>query len=144
VPKKVERIVVLQMPFPSIIYALDGSGKRVVGMHPTAKKALEEGILAELAPEYKEVSTAFVKEGFKVNIEELIKLKPDVVFQWDTEPEEIDKIERAGIPVVALHVRGTTLEDVEGWSYNGQDIRSRGSGPTVHRLSSPGIRRDKG
>jgi len=38
VPKKVERIVVLQMPFPSIIYALDGSGKRVVGMHPQPRK----------------------------------------------------------------------------------------------------------
>ncbi|MEN6325407.1 MAG: ABC transporter substrate-binding protein [Syntrophomonas sp.] len=113
IPNKVERIVTLPMPLPSIIYAVDGNGSKVVGMHPTSAKALNTGILATLAPELKKVPTSFVQEGFTVNIEELLKLKPDVVIQWGTEEKEIKKMEAAGIPVIAL-TQGTQ-DDLEGW-----------------------------
>jgi len=113
IPARVNRIVVLPMPLPSIIYALDGSGKKVVGMHPTARDAVEKSLLGDLAPELKNVTTSFVKKEFTVNLEELLKLQPDVVFQWDHQKEEIEKIEKAGIPVIAIHYG--SQEDLEGW-----------------------------
>ncbi|MCL6447068.1 MAG: ABC transporter substrate-binding protein [Armatimonadetes bacterium] len=113
IPARVDRIVVLPMPLPSIIYALDGGGEKVVGMHPTARAAVEKSLLGTLALELKDIPTSFVKQEFTVNLEELLKLQPDVVFQWDHQKEEIEKIEKAGIPVIAI--RYGTQEDLEGW-----------------------------
>lgn len=113
IPAEIQRIVTLPIPMPSILYAVDGSGDRIVGMHPKSKIAVKSSMLAVMAPELMEDSVDFVKEGFTVNIEELMKLQPDVVFQWAHQPEEIEKIENAGIPVIA--VKYGTQEDLEGW-----------------------------
>jgi len=113
VPGEINRIVTLPIPLPSMIVAVDGNGKRIVGMHPKSKSAVEESTLKNISPELMNVSTAFVQEGFTVNIEELVKLQPDVVFQWKHQPEEIEKIENAGIPVIALQYG--TQQDLEAW-----------------------------
>lgn len=48
-----------------------------------------------------------------MNIEELLKLKPDVVFQWTSQPESIEAMEAAGLKVVALQYGG--IEDLKTW-----------------------------
>ena len=113
IPKDVERIVVLPIPFHAVFYAIAGSGEKIVGMHPTSMIHLKCSILSVMAPEMKKASTKFVKSGFEVNIEELLKLKPDVVFQWAWMNKEIEKMERVGIPVIA--VKYGTQEYLEGW-----------------------------
>ncbi|HEY8393385.1 MAG TPA: ABC transporter substrate-binding protein [Thermaerobacter sp.] len=114
VPAQVNRIVLLPMPMPSVVFALDGSGRRIAGMHPTAMKAFKESVLRQFDPSLEQrASTAFVQEGFVVNLEELLKLKPDVVIQWDSEKAEIEKMERAGIPVLAIHLG--KQDSLEGW-----------------------------
>ena len=102
VPMQIHKIAVVPIPWASVIYAIDGTGERIAGMHPSARKAMEGSVLDILAPELKGVSTAFIKGGFAVNTEELIKLEPDVVIQWDDQQEEIKKMENAGIPVIAI------------------------------------------
>ncbi|RKQ88440.1 ABC transporter substrate-binding protein [Brockia lithotrophica] len=113
VPADVRRIVLLPMPMPSVIFAIDGGGGRIVGMHPTAMKAYRESTLKDIDPALAQVPTNFVQEGFTVNLEELLKLRPDVVIQWDDQKPEIEKMERAGLPVLAIH--HGTQEDLEGW-----------------------------
>ena len=103
VPKDVKRIVSVPVVYPPMIYAIDGTGKRIVGMHPMTKGAVKNSVLSIMAPELLEVSTGFVKGGFKVNIEELVKLKPEVVLQKRSEKQEIEKIEAVGIPVIVTH-----------------------------------------
>ena len=101
VPKDPKRIVSIPVVLPPLLFAVDGSGERIKGMHPVTKTAIENSVLARMAPEYLSVPTGFVKGGFKVNIEELMKLDPDLVFQISPEKREIEKIEAAGIPVLA-------------------------------------------
>jgi iron complex transport system substrate-binding protein len=113
VPRDVQRIVTLPVPFPAVFYAVAGSGEKIVGMHPTSMSAVESSILGVMAPELLEANTSFVKTGFEVNIEELIKLEPDVVFQWASQPKEIEKMEAVGIPVIALNYGGQ--EELDGW-----------------------------
>lgn len=114
VPVPVRRIVLLPMPMPTVIYAIDGGGERIVGMHPTAMSAFRESVLREFSPGLEErAATSFVQQGFTVNLEELLKLRPDVVIQWDHQRPEIEKLERAGIPVVAIRVG--TQEDLQEW-----------------------------
>jgi iron complex transport system substrate-binding protein len=102
IPSQVHRIAVVPIPWASVIYTIDGSGKNIVGMNPSAKQILNKSILKTLAPEFSTVSTDFTNAGFTVNLEELLKLKPDLVIQWDYMDGEIKKIEDAGIPVVTI------------------------------------------
>lgn len=112
-PAEINRIVTLPIPMPSIIYAVDGTGEKIVGMHPKSMTAVKDSTLNILAPELKEVSTNFVESGFVVNIEELLKLEPDLVFQWAHQEKEIKKMENAGLTVIG--VKYGTQDDLEVW-----------------------------
>lgn len=114
IPKDVRRIVCVPVVLPPLIYAIDGTGERVVGMHPVTMSAVENSVLSIMAPELLNASTGFVAGGFKVNVEELLKLEPDVVFEIRTEMEEIEKMEAVGLPVLATH-GGGLQENLEFW-----------------------------
>ncbi len=101
VPAQPTRIVSVPVVLPPMLFAVDGTGERVVGMHPVTRTAVEKSVLARMAPELLSVPTGFIEGGFKVNIEELLKLKPDLVFQISPEIREIEKMEAVGLPVVA-------------------------------------------
>lgn len=109
----IKRIVTLPKPMPSIIFAVDGNGERIVGMHPKSQRAVADGMLSQLAPELMEDSTAFVQKGGTVNLEELLKLNPDVIFQWNHQPKEIKKMEDAGLTVIGIDYG--SQENLEGW-----------------------------
>ncbi len=115
VPVDIKRIVTFAIPMPLVIFAVDGSGDKIAGMHPRSKAALDKNMLGLMAPELKGSNAGFVlgKTMFKVNIEALLKIEPDVVFQWARMEDDIRMIEEAGIPVIALDIR--TYADVIGW-----------------------------
>jgi iron complex transport system substrate-binding protein len=114
ITRPTDRIVTLPIPLASMVYAIDGKGDRIVGMHPVSMKAIEEGILGEMCPELKLASIDFVTSGFEVNVEELLKLEPDVVFQWGFKGEGLYKpMEDAGIGVICLNYG--TQEDLDTW-----------------------------
>lgn len=110
VPEKVATTI---MPFPYIFYAVVGNNDNLVGCNPSSIVAYEDSALKYMYPELADAETGFVDTSFVVNVEELIKLKPDVVFQWNYMDEEIAKMEAAGIKVIALQYG--SLEDLETW-----------------------------
>ena len=102
-PSSVERVVTIPFPAASLFYTIDGSSDHIVGMHPRSQEAVKESILEDMAPMLLLVNTGFIKSGFEANVEELLKLKPDVVFQWaDKGDAIITPLEEAGIPVIGL------------------------------------------
>ncbi|MCB8816078.1 ABC transporter substrate-binding protein [Desulfosporosinus shakirovi] len=107
----VEKIAVVPIPWATIVYAVDGSGEKIVGMHPSAMKAYEKNILKAMAPEMANINSTFVDNNFNVNYEEVAKLKPDLVVIWDYQPEVGKKLAEIGIPSVAI--KYGTLEDVQ-------------------------------
>lgn len=107
----VEKIAVVPIPWATIVYAVDGSGKKIVGMHPSAMKAYQKNILKVMAPEIANANSTFVDNNFNVNYEEVAKLKPDLVVIWDYQPEIGKKLAELGIPSVAI--KYGTLEDVQ-------------------------------
>lgn len=114
IPTEVCRIVSLCKPFAEIIWTVDGTGERIVGIHPSAKVALENSMLGKLAPELKDAGTEFTEMStFDVNVEELVKLKPDLVFQWTSKIKEIEKMEQAGITVVGVAYHKEGMEEHE-------------------------------
>jgi len=111
IKNNVERIATVPIPWATIAFAVDGSGKKIVGMHPSAMKAYKTNILKTIAPEMANANSTFVDNNFNVNYEEVAKLKPDVVAIWDYQPEIGKKLAELGIPSVAI--KYGTLEDVQ-------------------------------
>lgn len=115
IPVEFDRVVTLPIPIPSVFFTIDGSDQRVVGMHPSSYSAVEGSILGRLAPGLLGAETDFVTQGFQVNIEQLLALEPDIVFQWASQAEEIEKIEATGLPVIAVGGGGQDFRSVREW-----------------------------
>ncbi len=113
--KPAGRIVTVPIPAASLTMAVDGSEEHLKGMNPSAKQALKEGILGKFFPKAVDIdSDIVVGEGFAPNVETLLTLNPDVVFQWGDRGDDIVKpLEAAKLPVVLL--KYGTQEDLETW-----------------------------
>lgn len=108
-----ERVCTTIMPFPYIYYAVVGNSDNLIGCNPSSIAAYEDSALKYMYPELDSANTGFVDTDFVVNVEELLTLQPDVVFQWNYMEDEIEKMEAAGIKVVALQYG--SQEDLETW-----------------------------
>jgi iron complex transport system substrate-binding protein len=112
--KPVERVIMIPKPAPAMFVAVDGSSSKLVGVHPESKTALLEGILGRFFPEMKDISTGVVAEGFAPNVEEVLRLAPDLVFQWGMDENMISPMEQVGLQVAALQYDGASDLTV-GW-----------------------------
>nr|WP_319515096.1 ABC transporter substrate-binding protein [uncultured Cohaesibacter sp.] len=101
--KPAKRVVTIPIPAASMFMALDGSSNKLVGMHSKSKSALEEGVLKEIFPKAQDIRSDIVGEGFIPNVEELLSVNPDLVFQWAHLGDDVVKpIEDAGLKVVTF------------------------------------------
>jgi iron complex transport system substrate-binding protein len=98
-----ERVVAIPMPMASMIMALDGSSRRVVGMHPAARRSIQDGFLRRVFPEALSIPSDVTRGGmFNPNLESILQLRPSIVVQWTEPAELITALENARIPVVGL------------------------------------------
>ncbi len=102
VPTEINSIVVTPIPYTSMIYAIDGTGEKLIAIHPSAKKAYEKSMLKVLAPEIENASDEYIAADFTVNVEEIVKLNPDVVILWSNQEDDLKKLEQMNIPVITL------------------------------------------
>lgn len=101
-PKEVNRVVVTDVyPMASVLAVFLGSADKLVGIHPVCMSAAKNGLLGELFPEILEADTGFMT-GSDLNIEELMKLEPDVVFCTAANSTLISALENAGITAVGI------------------------------------------
>lgn len=109
-----ERIVTIPIPAASMAVAIDGGEDRLVGMHPMSKTALVEGVLGEFFPNTRAIPSDVVGQGFAPNIEALLTLEPDLVFQWGHQGEAIiAPLRDLDLPLVLLQYG--TEEDARTW-----------------------------
>jgi iron complex transport system substrate-binding protein len=112
-PKKIDRIVVCDiLPLPSVLVVFFDSAKKIVGMSEPSMTAAKNSLLSELYPDILKANTGFIKDS-DVNIEELAKLNPDVVFYSANSKELGDKLTKAGFCAIAV--------SPSKWGYNSID-----------------------
>ena len=110
VPYEVNRIAVGNiLPLPSVLTVFFDSAEKIVGMSPNSMSAAENGLLGELYPEVLDAETGYMN-GTDINLEELMKLEPDVVFYSASQPEQGEQLRNAGFAAVAI--------SVNKWQYN--------------------------
>lgn len=117
VPKVIKRMAVFPGPLPSVVFAIDGSTKSIVGAHDWSVTAAQKGMMATMSPEILDAKTDFVESKFDVNIEEMLELDPDVVLAWVSKTDTIAALEAAGLPVIAIDLSGgvASQDDFEEW-----------------------------
>ena len=112
-PEDIQRIVVCDiLPLPSVLSVFFDSADKIVGISGTSMNAAENGLLGQLYPELLEAETGFIN-GSTVNVEELMKLRPDVVFYNASRTELGDQLRTAGFPAVAISVNKWDYDCVE-------------------------------
>lgn len=109
--KDIESIAITPIPWASLVFAVDDSAERVVATNPSAMNAYEISFLPELSPEFADINTDIIGKDFKINMEEMAKLDPDLVIVWDYQTDEIEKLSELGIPAVAI--KYGTLESLQ-------------------------------
>ena len=117
-PEKIERVVITSLwPLPSVYVLFQGSADKLVGMHPASLSAAKYSMLTIVAPEIQDVETGFIQNG-ELNVEELLKLKPDVVLYSATNTSEKEILEKAGIPAIGFSTTiadYNTIETINSW-----------------------------
>ncbi len=113
VPAKIERIAVCDIyPLPSVLSIFFDSAEKIVGMAGPSMTAAQNSLLSELYPEILNAETGFI-DGNQVNMEELLKLQPDVVFFSASEPEQGRLLEENGFAAVAISVNKWDYDAIE-------------------------------
>ncbi len=109
-PANAKRIAVCGIyPLPSVLTVFFDSAKNIVGMPKESMTAAKNSLLSKLYPEILKADTGF-SNGDSVNLEELAKLKPDVVFYSASNRELGKQLKAAGFGAVAV--------SVGKWNYN--------------------------
>ena len=95
-----QKIVSMFASGPLVYYAVDGKSDHIAGVNIKGVKMYRDSIYAELIPEFLKLNTNVAGEGFAPNVEAILEIKPDVVFQWIFDPKIIEPMERVGLKVV--------------------------------------------
>lgn len=105
VPKKVKRIAVVGSiwPLPSVLAVYFNSADKIVTMPEPSMTAAKNSLLSELYPDILKAKTSF-NDGTTVNLEELKKVKPDIVFYGAENTKMQQQLTNAGFTAVGVSV----------------------------------------
>lgn len=102
--KPAEKVVTIPKPAPSMFMAVDGDSRKLAGIHPGSMDAIKEGIMKDIFPGALNINTSIGTKGeYTPNVEEMVRLNPDIVFQWGNRGAGIvDPIKNAGLKVALV------------------------------------------
>ena len=102
-----QRVVTIPIPAASMFIAVDGGTDRLVGMHQLSKTAIAGHILERFYPDALSIPSNITGKGFSFvpNVEALLALEPDLVFQWGHLNDDIiDPLVNAGLNVALIKI----------------------------------------
>lgn len=119
VPDQIDRIAIIStMPLCSVYCMVGGDADKIVGLTPASKNAAVNSFLSRVA-DLSDVDTAFA-QGETVNVEEVMNLKPDVVFYNNGNEPDVNAAEqltKLGVPCVGFTTAiESTIETVNTWA----------------------------
>ena len=113
VPYDIERIGVYGIyPLPSVLTVFFNSADKIVSMSKPSLTAAQNGLLGQLYPSILDVETASMS-GNEINIEELMKQNPDVVFISSGDSAARQALTDAGIPAIGVSVNKWNYDCIE-------------------------------
>ena len=113
VPNKIERIVVSDIfPIPAVLSVFFNSADKIVGIALTSASAAKNSLLSQMYPEILNAKSDFMN-GNTINVEELSKLNPDVVFYSENNNEQKEVLTNAGFCAIGISANGWHYDCIE-------------------------------
>ena len=110
VPVEIDRIVVADIyPLTSVLSVFFDSAEKLVGIAGPSMAAAKNSLLSELYPELLNAETGFI-DGTNINVEEVLKLEPDVVFYSSGSEQIGTTLREIGVPAIAI--------SADRWNYD--------------------------
>ena len=110
VPNKVTRVVIDQIPILSTYMAyFEGSAPYIVGYCGSFKSVISDTVLRNIAPELMESSDTVYAQS-DLNIEEIMKLNPDVILYNAGNSSHAEILKASGIPSIGFATVGASTE----------------------------------
>jgi iron complex transport system substrate-binding protein len=135
-PVNIERVLITSIwPLPGVYCYYMNSTEKLIGIPGVARSVAEGSIFSKLYPDILKLETGYI-DGTTINIEEVIKLRPDVVFYTGERQDEFEMLKNAGIPAIgfttAMKAGGDVSINVEEWLRQLETIF--GKSPRVDKL----------
>lgn len=110
-PAKLDRIVIGSLtPLAAVYPMFTGSIDGLVGIHEDSRYSIEHSIMNKIFPGMADIPSSFSTSGTDdINVEELLKLDPQVYFYNADVKENYEVLKNAGIPAVGFST--TLFED---------------------------------
>lgn len=109
-----KKVLLFPFPFASMYISMDNGTQNISGVHGSANKSLKDSFMINAYPQIDKLNTELAQQGFIPNIEQVISLKPDVIFQWADQGEHLIKpLRNVGLNVIG--VKYGTQEYLEEW-----------------------------
>lgn len=106
VPNKIEKIVIDQVPILSTYMAYnEGKAPYIVGYAGSLKQVISGTVLKDMAPELLD-ATNTVQGQSDLNVEEIMKLNPDVIFYNAKNQDRYEKLSKTGVPCIGFVTMG--------------------------------------
>ena len=110
VPNKITRVVIDQIPILSTYIAFfEGSAPYIVGYCGSFKGVISDTVLKNIAPELLDSSDTVYAQS-DLNIEEIMKLEPDVILYNAGNSSHAEILQASGIPSVGFATVGASTE----------------------------------
>lgn len=103
---KLNRSVTIEIPVERAVLLtgaellpITGAWHRVVGINRSAQ--MDNDLLKAVKPDLEQLIPS-VGNNRHINVEALLKLRPDVVLSWSANPETINYLSKKGIPIIGV------------------------------------------
>ncbi|MBO4352710.1 MAG: ABC transporter substrate-binding protein [Eggerthellaceae bacterium] len=111
----IERVAIVQVPILSTYTAyMDGTTDKLVGVSKNIIGQMKDSIFAQKIDGFMKLSSDCFADG-KLNVEELVKLKADVILIPNGNADMAKALENAGIKTVAVNVQGDSVTLYAEW-----------------------------
>lgn len=101
-PDEITKVAITPVPWASVVWTVDAGSERIVSINPSAMAQYKKSFMTKLDSKFAEISTKEITQDFEINIEELIKLSPEIAFIWNDQEAEAEKLKAVGITPVML------------------------------------------
>ncbi|MGF0064617.1 ABC transporter substrate-binding protein [Lachnospiraceae bacterium SGI.085] len=110
VPNRITKIVIDQIPILSTYMSyFGGNAPNIVGYCGSFKDTITKTVLKDITPELMESSDTVYSQN-DLNIEEIMKLQPDVIFYNAGNKEHAQILQSSGIPCIGFATVGAETE----------------------------------
>lgn len=110
VPNKITKVVIDQIPILSTYMSyFEGSAPNIVGYCGSFKDTITKTVLKDIAPELMESSDTVYAQS-DLNIEEIMKLEPDVILYNAGNAQHAEVLKASGIPCIGFATVGASTD----------------------------------